>query len=367
MSMADLIQWARTAQRTGVITVRRAADPAERKIFLQNGQIIACASSDPREYYGHYLARLGYCTEADVDRALQIQTETGVMVAAILVMVGQLSRDDAVATLTDKTIDIICDIFLWSGGSFEYDPNAFEPRKFIPLSLDPISVALEGVRRVDRWDELRTVFHSGAIFEATGTASSPGAILELPKSARLVLPLLDGQTTVDELAAGLPFSKFSVLESLSGLTAEGLARSIEVTAVVSRRRLEMKLEEALAAGRRDNWGEAVQILEGLAAMNSEFPSLGPELARAREMFKSRLFETTFHPDDVPVVSVGMDALQRLKLSPADGFVISRIDGRLHVAEVLRISSLPEMEGLRSLKRLLDAKVIDFPSRRSSRV
>jgi hypothetical protein len=30
---------------------------------------------------------------------------------------------------------------------------------------------------------------------------------------------------------------------------------------------------------------------------------------------------------------------------------------------MRISSLTEMDALRSLKRLLEAKVIDFPSRR----
>lgn len=366
--MADLIQWARTARRTGVITVRRAADPVERKIYFQNGQIIACASSDPREYYGHYLARLGYCTEADVDRALQIQKETGVMVAAILVMVGQLSHEDAVATLTDKTIDLICDIFLWADGSFDYDPKAFEPRKFIPLSLDPISVVLEGVRRVDRWSELRTLFQSGAVYEPTGTAATPGTILEQPKSARLVLQRLDGQATVDEVAASLPFSKFEVLESLAGLTAVRLAQSTEDSAVVSsRKRVELQLGEALAAVRNDSWGEAVQILEGLAAFNTEQTDMAPELERAREMYKKRLFEKSFQPDDVPVVAIGMEALQRLKLSPNDGFVISRIDGRLQVAEVLRISSLPEIEGLRSLKRLLDAKVIDFPSRRGPKV
>jgi hypothetical protein len=66
---------------------------------------------------------------------------------------------------------------------------------------------------------------------------------------------------------------------------------------------------------------------------------------------------------VPLVAIGMDALQRLTLTPADGFVVSRIDGRLSVADVLRISSLSELDALRTFKRLLGAKVIDFPFRR----
>jgi len=36
---------------------------------------------------------------------------------------------------------------------------------------------------------------------------------------------------------------------------------------------------------------------------------------------------------------------------------------LNVAGIVRISSLPEVEALRILKRLLLAKVIDFPTRR----
>jgi len=52
----------------------------------------------------------------------------------------------------------------------------------------------------------------------------------------------------------------------------------------------------------------------------------------------------------------------LSLSPADGFVVSRMDGRSSVAEILRISPLAELDALRSIKRLLGAKVIDFPSR-----
>ena len=94
MSMPDLIQWARTARRSGMISVRNPADASARKIYLQDGQIVACASNDHRDYYGNYLLRLGYCNEEDVNRALAIQRESGIMVAQILVMVEKLSKED---------------------------------------------------------------------------------------------------------------------------------------------------------------------------------------------------------------------------------------------------------------------------------
>ena len=365
MSMADLIQWARTAQRTGIITVRNPADNSSRKIYLHAGQIVACASNDPRDFYGNYLQRLGYCSEEDLDRALQIQRETGIMVAQILVMVEKLKLEDAVSTLTEKTIDTLCEVFLWEDGSFEYDPRPIAPRKLIEISIDPISVALEGVRRLDGWNQLRTLHPADAVFEATGkTFSAEGGAYENPRVAQVVLATMDGDRSVDQISDDVPFSAYLVLEAVSELLREGLARPSAGGVPADRQhRLENKFAEAMVAERRGNWETALQILEGLEATREEVPGLADALSRAREKYKSSVYETVFRREDVPVVAIGMEALEGLKLTPADGFVVSRVDGRLNVAGIVRISSLPEVEALRILKRLLLAKVIDFPTRR----
>jgi hypothetical protein len=285
------------------------------------------------------------------------------MVGAILVMVEKITRDMAVATLTHKTIDIICDIFLWHEGSFDYEQTEFPASKLISISIDPISIALEGMRRVDGWNELRTRIHPGAIFEPTGEPPRANAESDGGGIGPHALALLDGQRSVEEVLERLPFSRYAILESIWDLVAAGAARPSDVTAAPSRRkRLEMNLAEATGAGQRGEWGKAVQILEGITAVDPDLPGLGEELARSRERLKKEIYET-IHPGDVPVVAIGVDALQRLTLGPPDGFVVSRMDGRLSVAEIVRISPLPEIDSLRSIKRLLGAKVIDFPSRR----
>lgn len=365
MSMPDLIQWARTARRSGVIAVRNPADNSERRIYLNDGQIVACASNDHRDYYGNYLLRLGYCSEEDVNRALAIQRETGIMVAQILVMVEKLSLPDAVATLTEKTIDNICDVFLWEEGRFDYEPKSIAPAKLVEISIDPISVALEGVRRVDGWNQLRTRFHPDMVFEPTGTPFPVRGEFENTRVARVVHSLLDGERTIEDVSRELPFSRYSVLEAYSDLANANLARPTDTVAPANRRaRLEAKLEEALEAERRGNWSAAVQILEGIESLHWDIPGVSDALPRVREKFRQSVYETAFRREDVPVVAIGGGALERLKLTPADAFVVSRIDGRLNVAEVIRISSLSEIDALRSLKRLLEAKVIDFPSRRT---
>src|SRR5512142_614752 len=360
MPMADLIQWARAARRNGVITVRHPREGTERLICLENGTISACASNDSRDHYGNYLVRLGYCREEDVNRSLQIQRETGVMVGQILVMVEKLTRDDAVTTLTEKTTDNVCDVFLWDEGTFEYDPKPVPPRKMVELSIDPIGVALEGLRRAGAWNSLRIRFHRDSILEATDASFSAAGEYENPRVARIVLPLLDGQRTIGRLCRELPFSEYSVIEAVSELARTGLARTSDVSAAIPRRqRLEENFAEAAAAEKRGDWGTALQILEALDALHWEIPGLAEALPRARVRYKQNLYETAFRPEDVPIVAIGEEAAERLKLTPIDGFVLSRVDGHGTVAEVIRMSALAEMDALRSLKRLLDAGVIRF--------
>jgi hypothetical protein len=82
-------------------------------------------------------------------------------------------------------------------------------------------------------------------------------------------------------------------------------------------------------------------------------------------FRASVYEHNFTLEDVPVVTIGPDALSHMNLAPVDAFLLSRIDGRISVRQIGRISPISEFEVLRTLKRLLAAKVIDFPRRSAS--
>lgn len=63
------------------------------------------------------------------------------------------------------------------------------------------------------------------------------------------------------------------------------------------------------------------------------------------------------------MAIGEEAMSRLKIEPAEEFLLSRVDGRLTIGDILRITPMQEPEALRAFKRLLAARVIDFPRRK----
>src|SRR5512140_2227596 len=99
MAMPDLVQWARTAQRTGVLRLRDDSGK-EVNVVLADGRIVFSSTNAKRETYGAYLQHLGFCTAEDVEAALEISRRTGAMFAGVLVHEKKLSREQAIETLT---------------------------------------------------------------------------------------------------------------------------------------------------------------------------------------------------------------------------------------------------------------------------
>jgi hypothetical protein len=164
----------------------------------------------------------------------------------------------------------------------------------------------------------------------------------------------------------LPFSRYKVYRAVSELLEKKLIGSGEITQVLDReQRTRAKLHEAEVSVGQGKWTEAIEILHGLTTANPGRQDIMTRLLQVTDGFRRSVYEHNFDLNDIPVVTIGPDALSRLTLDPSDAFILSRIDGRMSVQKILRISPQSEFEGLRALKRLLNAKVIDFPSRHST--
>ena len=365
MSIADVIQWARTAHRTGILKVKDDVEknPKELKVSFRDGRIVFSASNARREAFSRYIVFHGLCLQADVEEAIKTQEATGAMFASILVRNGKLTEKDAIATLTEKTTEDLCDIFLWKYGSFEFQPLGGGSVPSLPLGLDPIQIVAEGIRRVDVWNRITAYVHPRTFFEPTEADFSAVGPWEDERMAKFIRGYLDGQHNVDELLQILPFSRYKIFRAVSEMLDKKLIRPGEMTAIVDReRRTRNKLEEARGASKLGRWTEAMEILQGLVTANPGRTELRDELIKITDGFRDAIYAHNFVLKDVPVVTIGPDALSHVKLEPTDAFILSRIDGRMNVQQILKISPVNEFEGLRTFKRLLTAKVIDFPRR-----
>ena len=285
------------------------------------------------------------------------------MFAAVLVQQQKISRQQALDTLTAKTIEDLCDAFLWPEGEFHFDPRKLTTAESLTVNLDPIRVVVEGVSRAEIWSRITAFIHPSSYFEPSDEPFDSTRPWEDARMAQRVYSLTDGNRSVQDLVAGLPFGRYKVFRAVSELLEQRLIRPCDVTGVIDReKRMQRTLGGARAAAMGGRWTEAMEMLKGLASANPGRKEVVDALIEVTDGFKSAVYEHKFTLDDVPVVTIGPDALSHMNLNPTDAFILSRIDGRMKVQQIIRISPINEFDALRTFTRLLAALVIDFPKR-----
>src|SRR5499427_8725796 len=364
MQLGELLQWLSLGSKTGTLLVD--ARGVEKRVYFQEGRIASTSSSDQREYLGHFLVSHGYITEEELKMAMEVQEESQILLGKILVMINAIAESDLLRLMKKKAEESIYDIFLWTEGSFEFVEGQLPDQKMIALSLDVTGIIMEGSRRYDEWQVIRQrVPDSSVVPEIL----RPLDMDVLSDREKLIVPYIDGQRTVEEIALHTHNAEFTV----SKLIAEGLRTS---TMRLSEGRAKAKAGPALGPGVSEvdhflQRGRA-QLKEDPQAAYKMFkvaheldPSDGraaESLREAERAIKAILEKDGVSGEKVPELAVTLQALTQRPFSPHEGFVLSRINAQWDVKAIMKISPMKELEVLMIFHKFLKDGVIRFKSR-----
>ncbi len=152
---SELLQWAKNDRRTGALVVRRSS--REKRITFKDGEVVACLSDDPAEFYGQYLLLNGHLSEGELIRALTQCSKTGRRLGEQLQDHGVLTAEVVQRTLRSHIQDLIADVFLWNRGVFYFEAGVAPAEERLPLAIDTMGLALEGARWADEYQRIRRV------------------------------------------------------------------------------------------------------------------------------------------------------------------------------------------------------------------
>ena len=118
-------------------------------------------------------------------------------------------------------------LFGWESGSFHFEPDRppEEDGAFL-VSLNAESLLLEGARRVDEWSLIeKKVPSTDLIFRVGKTLRKKDKEVELTPEQEAVLPLLDGDRTVEDVVIESGLVEFEVAKAIYGLVQAGFVSS----------------------------------------------------------------------------------------------------------------------------------------------
>jgi hypothetical protein len=373
MELAELLQWLSQSKKTGSLVIDDGR--VTKQVYFRDGRVISSASTDPKEHLGHFLVSHGLIGEPELAKAIEMQERTKMLLGKILVTIGALDETILHKLLRLKAEESVYDIFTWAEGEFRFIDGDLPKGTLIPLDLDVTRLAFEGVRRLDEWQRIREKIPSvQAIPVAIANLDDPQA----PPQARQILALVDDSRTIEEICLQTHTSDFHVCRVLF----EQIERK-RLKVVKPRWRMEPAPPvpgggppvprggdveaRSLLAGAHDHLvhGRYDQTLRHLRAARSLEPDsreVQTAVETAEETIRERLEADGVRLTAVPKLAVDIEELTASKITPQEGFMLSRVNGSYDLGSIVKISPMPQLDALLVFWRLLKAGHITLEER-----
>ncbi|MEW5850143.1 MAG: DUF4388 domain-containing protein [Myxococcota bacterium] len=358
MSLPDVVIWLANRQRSGRLTIQRGG--VTKQLYIVNGAVTQSSSDDPRERLGQHLVNYGYVSEQQLQVAFQTQVETGVPLGRVLVMSGVLDDERLMRVLNFKTRECLLDAFEWEQGTFEFNAQETrDPELDAPTPTLLAEIHSEGVSRHTMWEEIRKVL-PGPQTQLDVKEPIPSGLNNFD---RRILEYAAAGRSIGEVALEVRALDFHVFARLYDLAGRGLVKArppgaprtvpspvvttpSQPAAVVpaAREELLMQLRQRLQAGQHDDaYLLAQRVLErdpnNVEALNA---LRAAQAAAHRPGAPSR----TLTPAAVPQLTVTREHLDEYLLTSKERYVLSRIDGKRSLQQIMQVSPIQEAELLR---------------------
>ncbi len=352
MELAELLQWLSQAKKTGTLIVDSGA--VTKRVYFSQGTIVASGSTEPTEQLGHFLVSRAYINEVELAKAIGMQEETGMLLGKILVTIGAITEDELRDLLMTQTEEILYDLFDWREAEFRFADGDLQDRGIVPLALDVTRIVLHGMQRIDEWKRIREAIPNPLAVPVTvaplDDAASP--------LGRRVFEAINDDRTIRELCLETHGGEFPVFQVLFELLRQGQIKlvtprspaapmpaapptpssgSVKVTSAAL-------LEAAEALLGEESFTSALRHLRAARSLDPDNREIGRRVATAEATIQRALRADGLDVAAVPVLERSVEELTSLRLSPEEGFLLTRIDGTHSIESLLKISPMNRLDG-----------------------
>src|SRR6266436_238551 len=221
LGIHDVFQLLDLSRKTGTLRVTSELRHNEGKIYFDNGVVVSAEIRSNPHPLGALLLRTGKITEADLERARDMQQRQGDKrrLGEILVALGVITKREVERQVRFQIEEVVFEVMSWNEGYFSF---AEQVESKVPTELTvriPVEALLmEGARRIDEWSRIENrIPHVGVVPLLAPPPEGRGGGLDLLPPEWGVLALIDGDRSLRGLATALVRSYPDAAKTLLGL------------------------------------------------------------------------------------------------------------------------------------------------------
>lgn len=341
MPPLDLLQWIASFRKNGVLSV--ASEKETRNVFFLNGNIVGVISSRAKDKLGALLLRKEIITEEDLLEIRDDQVMRQTQIGKILLKAKKITNEKLQDALSDQALEIIFELISWKEGEFVFDERDLKESENLVPPILTNNILLEGTRRLDEWDRIRSVVHSDSMV----VRRIDGAGVTFNDSlAMKIWNYLERPRTVKEISQAINASEFNLNDCIR--------RLLEANTVTQDKQheeeLSQKSEQCISHIERakelillQGYHEALSHLEKAQVL---IPQKKIVLDIKKNIIAKIIKEAKKMFGDGSVIPKARQTIssltpENLSLSTSEGFVFSRIDGYTNIKSLKYLTNIPE--------------------------
>jgi len=216
--IADFLAFVHQSRLSGVLTVSSAG--AERSIAFKDGEVRRATSSVPSEWLGEVAVRLGL---ADAKAVAKTAAQGVKGIGKALVDAGILTANDLWKCFHEQVTAVFHAVLLSREGTFSLVDEDVPDKAGAPLAVNTQSLLMDGIRRIDEMSLFASrIPGPGAYLRPR----EPKRAITLKPPEQAVHALVDGRTTVAEIATRAHLSEFDATKILFHLAEAGYVEAV---------------------------------------------------------------------------------------------------------------------------------------------
>src|SRR5881296_411615 len=226
LGIHDVFQLLDLSRKTGVLRVTSELRHNAGTISFEGGAIVFAEIRSNPHPLGALLLRTGKITEADLERARDMQERQGDgrRLGEILVSLGALTPRELERQVRFQIEEVVFEVMGWREGYFSFTegPLTDAPTE-AAVRIPTEALLMEGARRIDEWSRIEgRIPHLGVVPMLAPPQEGGEGELDLLPPEWEMLAMIDGARDVRAIAAELGRSEFEVAKTLFGLDSAGI-------------------------------------------------------------------------------------------------------------------------------------------------
>jgi len=226
LGIHDVFQLLDLSRKTGVLRVTSELRHNAGTIYFDDGAVnYAEIRSNPHPL-GGLLLRSGKITDADLERARDMQARQGDprRLGEILVSLGAITPRELQRQVRFQVEEVVFEVMSWREGYFSFaEGPVTDVSTEAAVRISTEALMMEGARRIDEWARIEKRIHNLGVVPAYAPSTEGGdGDLDLLPPEWEVLALIDGTRDLRAIAATIGRSDFDIAKTLFGLESAGL-------------------------------------------------------------------------------------------------------------------------------------------------